>query len=73
MRGLGVHENIHVSDAKVTLGVRVDLISSHLIVDKPFSINPGAITGPPKMSLVLAVKSTLALIIKQGYPYCERG
>ena len=56
MRGLNVHENIPVSITKLTLGLQVGFISSHLIVDKLFIINPSAITGPPKMSLLLEAK-----------------
>ena len=64
MRGLDVHENIDVSDTKLMLGLRVCFISSDLIVNKLFPINPRAITGPSKMSLLLEVESTSALIIE---------
>ena len=60
MRGLDVHENIDVSDTKLMLGLRVCFIGSDLTVNKLFPINPGAITGPPKMSLLLEVESTSA-------------
>ena len=59
-------------------------ISSHLTVNKLFPVNPKAITGPPKMSLLLEAKSMPALIIKprlilvwyitcrqQADPYCN--
>ena len=62
MRRLGIHKNIPVSGTKPTLGV--GFISSHLTVDKLFPVKPRAITGPPKMSLLLEAKSTPALIIK---------
>ena len=64
MRGLDVHENIDVSDTKLMLGLRVCFISSDLTVNKLFPIiiiinnNKRAVTGPPKMSLLLEVEST---------------
>ena len=64
MRGLDVHENIKVSDTKLMLGLRVCFISSDLTANKVFPINPRAITGPLKMSLLLEVESTSALIIE---------
>ena len=64
MRRLGIHKNIPVSDTKLTLGLRVGFISSHLTADKLFPVKPRAITGPPKMSLLLEAKSMPALIIK---------
>ena len=67
MRGLNVHKNIPVSITKLTLGLRVGFIGSHLIADKLFSVNPRAITGPPKMSLLLEAKSMPALIIKPRF------
>ena len=67
MRGLNVHKNIPVSITKLTFGLRVGLISSHLIADKLFPVNPKAITGPPKMSLLLEAKSMPALIIKPRF------
>ena len=65
MRGLNVHENINVSDTKLMLGLRVCFTSSNLTVNKLFLINPRAVTGPPKMSLLLEAESTSALIIEQ--------
>ena len=35
-----------------------------MTADKVFPVNPPAITGPPKMSLLLEAKRTLALIIR---------
>ena len=64
MRGLDVHENIDVSDTKLMLGLRVCFIIFDLTVNKLFPNNPRAITGPPKMSLLLEVESTSALIIE---------
>ena len=64
MRGLNVHKNIPVSVTKLTLSLRVGFISSHLTADKLFPVNLRAITGPPKMSLLLEAKSMPALIIK---------
>ena len=64
MRELDIHKNIPVSVTKLTLGLRVGFISSHLTADKLFPVNPKAITGPPKMGLLLYAKSTPALIIK---------
>ena len=64
MRGLNIHKNIPVSITKLTLGLRVGFNSSHLIADKLFPVNPGAMRGPPKMSLLLEAKSMPALIIK---------
>ena len=56
MRGLDVLEKIDVSDTKLMLGLRVCFISSDLTANKLFPINPRAITGPPKMSLLLEVE-----------------
>ena len=64
MRRLGIHKNIPVSGTKPMLGLQVGFINSHLTVDKLFKVNPRAITGPPKMSLLLEAKSMPALIIK---------
>ena len=64
MRGLNVHKNIPVSITKLTLGLLVGFIGSHLTADKLFPVNPRAIKGPPKMSLLLEAKSMPALIIK---------
>ena len=64
MRGLDVHENIDVSDTKLMLGLRACFISSDLTANKLFPINPRAITGLPKMSLLLEVESTSAMIIE---------
>ena len=46
------------------LGFRVGFISSQLTVGNLFPVNPGMITGPPKMSFLLEAKSMPALIIK---------
>ena len=67
MRGLNIHKNIPVSITKLTLGLRVGLISSHLTEDKLFPVNTRAITGPPKMSLLLEEKSMPVLIIKPRF------
>ena len=68
MRGLNVHKNIPVSiTTKLTLRRRIGFISFHLIANKLFPINPRAITGPPKMSILLEAKSMPALIIKPRF------
>ena len=67
MRGLDVYKNIPVSVTKLMLDLRVVFISFHLIADKLFPVNPRAITGPPKMSLLLESKSMPALIIKPRF------
>ena len=67
MRILNVHKNIPVSITKLTLGLRVGFISSHLIADKLFPVNPRAITGLPKMTLLLEAKIMPALIIKPRF------
>ena len=67
MRGPNAHKNIPVSITKLKLGLRVGSISSHLITDKLFPVNPRAITGPTKMSLLLEAKSMPALIIKPRF------
>ena len=64
MRGMNIHKHIRVSVAKRTLGHRVGFISSLLTTDKLVPINQRAITGPPKMSLLLEAKNMPALIIK---------
>ena len=70
MRGLDVHENIDVSDTKLMLGLRV---CSDLTANKLFPINPRAVTGPLKMSLLLGVESTSALIIEPDEVPCGLG
>ena len=69
MRGLNVHKNIPVSITKLTFGLRVGFISSHLIADKLFPVNPRAISGPPNMSLLLEAKSMPAFIIKPRFKH----
>ena len=64
MIGLDVHKNIDVSDTKLMLGLRVCFISSDLTANKLFPINPRAVTGLPKMSLLFDVESTSALTIE---------
>ena len=64
IRGLGVHENIPVSDTKLALGLR-GFIISHLTADKLFPVNPRSIPGPPNMSLLLEVLSLKAYHWKQ--------
>ena len=64
MRGVDFHENIDVSDTKLMLGLRVCFISSDLTANKLFPINPRAVTDLRKMSLLLEVESTSALIIE---------
>ena len=59
-----IHKNIPVSVTKPTFGLRVGFISFQLTADKLFPVNLRAITGPPKMSLLLEAKSMPALIIK---------
>ena len=61
---MNIHKNIPVSVTKLTLGLGVGFISSHLTADKLFPVNQSVITGPPKMSLLLQAKSKPALIIK---------
>ena len=67
MRGLDIHKNIPVYITKLTLGLRVGFIGSHLTAYKPFPVNMSAITCPSKMSLLPEVKSTPALIIKPSF------
>ena len=67
MRGLDIHKDGPVSVTKLMLGLRVGFISSHLTVKKLFPVNPGAITGPPKISLLLEAKSMPAMIMKQRF------
>ena len=67
MRRLNVHKNISISITKLTLGFRVGFISSHLTADKLFPVAPRAITGPPRMSLLVEAKSVTAWIIKPRF------
>ena len=66
MRRLGIHNNIPVSDNKLMLGLRGGFIRSHLTVDKLFPVNPRAITGRPKMSLLLEANACLHCSSTQG-------
>ena len=59
MRGLGNIQNILLSDTKPTFG-----ICSHLTADKLFPVNSRAFTGPPKMNLLLEVKTMPELVVK---------
>ena len=61
---MGIHKNIPVSGTKLTLGLRVGFIVSHLTVDKLIPVNLRAIMGPPQMSFLLEAKSVPELIIK---------
>ena len=63
MTGLDIHKNSPVSVTKLTLGLQVGFVSSHLTANKLFPVDPSA-TGPMKMSLLLEAKSMLAMIIK---------
>ena len=71
MRGLDIHKNSPVSVTKLTLSLRVCFISSQLTANKLFPVNPRAITGPPKMSLLLEAKSMPALIIKPNQMHTD--
>ena len=64
MRGLDIHKNSPVSVTKLTLGIWVGFINSHLTANKLFPVNLRAITSPPNMSLLVGAKSMPALIIK---------
>ena len=64
--GTGHSSELPVSVTKLTFGLRVGFIGSHLTVDKLFPVNPRAITSPPKMSLLFEAKSTPRLFIKPG-------
>ena len=64
MRRLDIHKNIAYFVTKLTFDLRVGFIYSHLAVDKLFQVDPRAIMGPPKVSLLVEAKSTPALIIK---------
>ena len=50
---------------KLTLGLLVGFISSHLTAGKLFQVNSRAITGPRKISLLREVKGMPALTIKR--------
>ena len=52
-RGLDIHKNPPVSVTKLTLSLRVGFISSHFLTEKLFQVHSRAITGPPKVSLML--------------------
>ena len=67
MRILDIQKNIPVSITKLTLGLWVGFISSHLTADKLFLVNPRAITGSPKISPLLEAKTMPALIIKPRF------
>ena len=61
------YQPIHTPVNKLTLDLRVGFICPHLTVDKLFPVNSIAITGPPKMSLLLEAKSIPALIFKPSH------
>ena len=64
MRRLAIHKNIPAGTLIRTLNFRVGFIISHKTADKLFPVNPRAITGPSKISILLKDKSTPAFIIK---------
>ena len=64
MGTLGVHQNIPVSDTKLTPSLCVNFISPPLDLDKLISVNSRAITTPPKMSLLLEVELMPVVTIK---------
>ena len=64
MRILSIHNNIPVSDTKLSPCLLVGFISSHLTADKLFPVHQRAIRGLPKMSIQLKAKGASALIIK---------
>ena len=64
MGRLDIHKNSPVSVTKLMLGLLLGFISSRLTANKLYPVNPRAITGPLKMSLLLEAKSMPALIIK---------
>ena len=61
---LGVHQNIPSSDAKLTPSLGIYYISPPLVMDKLITVKSRAIKNPPKMSLLLEVIRTAAIIIK---------
>ena len=77
MSGVGIHKNIFTSDTKLTLGLWVAFISSDLLwLDNGelFPVDPRAIPGPPKMSLLLeAKKHTCSYHQTMAYPCCAHG
>ena len=72
MRGLDIHKNSPVSVTKLTLGLQVGFISSHLTANKLFPVSLRAITWPPKMSLLLEAKSMPAWSSNQGLSLLRR-
>ena len=64
MATLGIHQNIHVCDTKQMSSLGIDYISSPLVMDKLIPINSRLIMSPPKLSLLLEVVHTPAVIIK---------
>ena len=74
MRRPDIHKNSPVYVTKQTLGLRVGFINSHLTANKLFPVNLKAITGPPKMSLLLDTISMPAFIIEpRAYPCYAHG
>ena len=64
MRALDLQNNVPNADKKLTLGLRVDFVSCRLAANELLPVNSRAITGPSKMSLLLEVGSSPALIFK---------
>ena len=56
MKGMNIQKDIPAYVTKLKLGHRVGFMSSLLTTDKLFPGNPRAITGPPKISLLLVAK-----------------
>ena len=61
---LNIHKDIPISVTILTLGLRVGFIGSHMTENKLFPVNSRAVTGLPKISVLLEAKTMPALIIK---------
>ena len=63
MLTLGVDQNIHTTNTKLMPSLGIYFISPSLVMDKLIPVNSREITSPPKMSLLLEVERTPAILI----------
>ena len=72
MGTVGIHQKIPDSDTKLTPSLGLYYISSPLAMDKLIPVNSRAIRSPLKMSLLLEVERTHAVIIKPRLIFVKR-
>ena len=67
METLSIHQNIPSSDSKLMHSLGIYSIGLPMVMDKLIPVNSTVITSPLEMSLLLEVKCTPVVIIKQWF------